>query len=103
MEQSNLIAISNTTYATALAVPQLAEACIAAAVMGAKGGIKLLRLVSKDVQHAVNVNITSLTLSFTIKRAVDFELQLLVPFLKKTRLFHLEIHIDLGEYKGFPS
>lgn len=80
----------STSFADALTVPQLAQACSHAA-RGSPSGLKCLREVSKQISIAMLAHVHS----YTLRLVDNKQLQNLkaVPLLKRTRLSNLAVQV----------
>lgn len=84
-------------FGSALAVPELAAACIEAT--RTTGGVKCLRLVCKSIKQEMLRSVHSASFRFDLHHLVFdmHQLMAFITFLRPYRLSTLHVFIDFGE------
>lgn len=90
---------STASFPVALAVPQCAQACVSAVCP--KHGLRLLRLVSRDVRSALMPCIRTYALRFDLGGDSHPELVDSITFLRQTLLSRLQVTIVVGKCQAF--
>lgn len=84
----------DTKLSLVLRIPHLSQACIVASKTKDKNGLKILRLVRKDVNKALLSSIEHYQLDFQPASSLYPEIVKVVGLLSETRLSSLRVTLD---------